>query len=159
VAYPIIIAPDYYRTFQKTDMTVKEHLLILLPSINASLMMSLLFFGIRAAMPAKMSRLLALSVMGPGGSFAYCAALFAFHQKRRPFHENNQGHSLVKEHLGSTAQESGAHQSMSAPENLILFQEILKPIESNNSRLPISPLKPMLHYLCEPTTKLIIGGT
>jgi hypothetical protein len=31
-------------------------------------------------------------------------------------------------------------------------------IGANNSILPISPLKPMLRYVCEPTTKLIIGG-
>ena len=82
VAYPMIIAPVYYRTFQKTGMTLKEYVFILLPSINASLIMSLVIFGIRAAMPGKVSPLLALLAMVLGGSLAYCAALFAFYRER-----------------------------------------------------------------------------
>jgi O-antigen/teichoic acid export membrane protein len=82
VAYPIMITPVYHRVFQKTGITAREYLGILLPSINASIIMSLVLFGIRSVIPAKMSPLLALSALMIGGSLAYGTALFAFYRQR-----------------------------------------------------------------------------
>jgi O-antigen/teichoic acid export membrane protein len=81
-AYPVIIAPVYYRVFSKTGVTAKEYLSILLPSINASVIMSAVLFGIRAIIPAKLSPFLALLALTISGSLAYCAALFAFYRER-----------------------------------------------------------------------------
>lgn len=82
VAYPIIIAPVYYRTFQRTGMAVKEYVLVLLPSINASAIMAIALFGIRAIIPAKMPALLALALLTLGGALVYCGSLFTFHRER-----------------------------------------------------------------------------
>jgi len=82
VAYPIIIAPVYSRVFQKTGMTAKEYASILLPSINASVIMSLVLFAIRAVIPAKSPPLMTLMTLTTGGTLAYCCALFAFHRER-----------------------------------------------------------------------------
>ena len=81
-AYPIMITPVYHRVFQKTGITAREYLGILLPSINASIIMSLVLFGIRSVIPAKMSPLLALLALMIGGSLAYGTALFAFYRQR-----------------------------------------------------------------------------
>ena len=81
-AYPIMISPVYHRVFQKTGITAREYLEILLPSINASIIMSLVLFGIRSVIPAKMSSLLALLGLMIGGSLAYGTALFAFYRQR-----------------------------------------------------------------------------
>jgi O-antigen/teichoic acid export membrane protein len=82
VAYPIIIAPLYYRTFQKTGMTANEYVLVLLPSINASIIMTTALFGIRAVIPPKLPPVLALLLLTIGGAVAYCGSLFAFHRER-----------------------------------------------------------------------------
>jgi ABC-type uncharacterized transport system permease subunit len=82
VAYPVIIAPVFYRVFQKTGLTAREYVSILLPSINASIIMSLVLFAIRLAIPTKLSPLLALLALTFGGILAYFAALFAFYRER-----------------------------------------------------------------------------
>jgi O-antigen/teichoic acid export membrane protein len=82
VAYPIIIAPIYYRMFQKTDMTAKEYVAVLLPSVNASALMAAVLFGIRAVIPAKLPAVLGLSILTIGGAIAYWCALYAFHRAR-----------------------------------------------------------------------------
>jgi PST family polysaccharide transporter len=81
-AYPVVIAPIYYRVFQKTGMKAIEYVSVLLPSINASLVMSVVLFGLREVMPGKLAPLSALLVMVLGGSLAYCAVLFAFYRGR-----------------------------------------------------------------------------
>jgi hypothetical protein len=82
VASPIIIAPIYYRMFQKTDMTAKEYVAVLLPSVNASALMAAVLFGIRAVIPAKLPAVLGLSILTIGGAIAYWCALYAFHRAR-----------------------------------------------------------------------------
>jgi PST family polysaccharide transporter len=82
VAYPIIIVPLYYRIFQKTGMTAKEYVLILLPSLSASIIMATFLFGIRAVTPSKLPPLLALSLLALGGALIYCGSLYAFHRER-----------------------------------------------------------------------------
>jgi len=82
LAYPIIIAPVYYRVFQKTNTTVREYVSVLVPSINASIFMSIVVLGIRAVIPGNLSSMLGLLFLALGGSLAYCAALFAFYRQR-----------------------------------------------------------------------------
>ncbi len=82
VAYPLIIAPVYYRAFQKTGLTLGEYVRVLVPSINASLLMAAVLFGIRAKMPGSLPPLLALVIIVLSGSVAYCGALFLFYRER-----------------------------------------------------------------------------
>jgi O-antigen/teichoic acid export membrane protein len=82
VGYPIIIAPVYYRTFRKTDTTLKEYVSTLLPSANASAIMALVLFAIRAMIPVSMPNLLAISLLTSAGVLVYCGVLFAFHRDR-----------------------------------------------------------------------------
>ncbi len=82
LAYPIIIAPVYYRTFQKTGTTAKEYLRILLPSINASIVMAIVLFGIRAIMSAKIRALWGLSLLTIVGAATYSSVLLVFYRER-----------------------------------------------------------------------------
>jgi O-antigen/teichoic acid export membrane protein len=81
-AYPIIIAPVYYRTFEKTGTKVKEYASVLFPSINASIIMAVALFGMRSMISPKIGPLWMLSILTIGGAFTYCGALMAFHRKR-----------------------------------------------------------------------------
>ncbi|MGB2635570.1 MAG: lipopolysaccharide biosynthesis protein [Candidatus Acidiferrum sp.] len=82
LAYPIIITPVYYRTFQKTGTTAKEYLRILLPSVNASIVMAIVLFGVRAIISIKLRALGALFLLTTIGSATYCGVLFVFYRER-----------------------------------------------------------------------------
>jgi O-antigen/teichoic acid export membrane protein len=82
LAYPIIIAPVYYRTFQKTGTRPGEYAAILLPSISASVIMAVALFGIRIILPGKLPPLMTLCILTLSGALIYCGALFAFHRER-----------------------------------------------------------------------------
>jgi PST family polysaccharide transporter len=82
VAYPVIIAPVYRRTFQKTGTTPMEYLRILLPSINASLAMAVVLAGVRRIIPPQTHALWGLLLLTAVGAATYCAVLFIFYRPR-----------------------------------------------------------------------------
>ncbi len=82
VAYPLIIAPVYYRVFRKTEMSTKEYVSILLPSAVGSAIMAVAVLGIREVMPPHLTPLSSLLLVTIGGILAYSAALFALYRKR-----------------------------------------------------------------------------
>jgi O-antigen/teichoic acid export membrane protein len=82
VAYPIIIAPVYYRTFQKTGTNAKEYVLVLFPAINASIIMAVALFGLRSVIGNKLGPIYTMAILVSGGALFYCSALLLFHRKR-----------------------------------------------------------------------------
>jgi PST family polysaccharide transporter len=82
LAYPVIIAPVYYRTFQKTGMRIREYVATLWPSVAACVVMALVLLGVRRIVRAGDSAWLGLSALTISGAVAYCSALFAFHRER-----------------------------------------------------------------------------
>jgi O-antigen/teichoic acid export membrane protein len=82
LAYPIIIAPVYYRVFQKTGMRLGQYLKVLVPSLNASIIMVIAVLGVRAILRARISPVLELSVLSGIGAVAYGGALLVFYRDR-----------------------------------------------------------------------------
>jgi O-antigen/teichoic acid export membrane protein len=82
VVYPFIIAPVYYRTFQKTDTKVGEYVATLIPAVSASGIMAISLFGIRVLLPPSLPALVMLSTLTLGGAVIYCGALFVLHRER-----------------------------------------------------------------------------
>jgi O-antigen/teichoic acid export membrane protein len=82
VAYPVIIAPVYYRVFQRTNLAVGQYLSVLWPSIHASLVMTLAVLAVRWKIPARWPAAVSLSILIITGGLVYSATLFVFYRKR-----------------------------------------------------------------------------
>jgi len=82
VAYPLVMIPLYYRALEKTGLKLKEYLFVVIPAINASVMMTAVVLLIRFLLkdrPHSLSGLLLLSICG---ALSYAGALFVFHRAR-----------------------------------------------------------------------------
>lgn len=82
VGYPVIIAPVYYRTFQKTGATLKEYVLTLLPSASASAIMAVVLLGIRRVLPAETPSPSALILLIGAGGIVYGGTLLGLYRVR-----------------------------------------------------------------------------
>lgn len=82
VAYPVIIAPVYYRVFQKTVMRVGEYLKVLVPSVTGSVIMVAAVLGMRAVVPERTPAVLSLCLIVAVGALAYGGGLFVFYRDR-----------------------------------------------------------------------------
>ena len=82
VAYPFIIAPVYYRTFQRTGLTLMEYLRTLWPSVHASLIMAGGVIVMRIVLPKTLPAPSTLALLIVTAFLLYCGALWAFHRKR-----------------------------------------------------------------------------
>jgi O-antigen/teichoic acid export membrane protein len=82
VAYPIVIAPVYYRVFQKTEMPTGEYVRVLVPSLTASAIMVIAVWGTRAILPVQTPAVLSLCATALVGAVAYCGGLLLLHRGR-----------------------------------------------------------------------------
>jgi PST family polysaccharide transporter len=82
VAYPPIVAPMYYRVFQKTGMQPKEYVSVLMPALSASVTMTVGVLFMRTILPAGSHPLPHLLLIMAVGVLSYAGALLAFHRHR-----------------------------------------------------------------------------
>jgi PST family polysaccharide transporter len=82
VAYPAVIAPMYFRVFQKTGMQLREYASVLMPALSASTLMALVVLVTRSALPGALRPILCLVLLLAAGALSYAAALLAFHRPR-----------------------------------------------------------------------------
>jgi PST family polysaccharide transporter len=82
LAYPPLMVPIFYRTFQRIEMKALEYLASLMPSLGASLAMACAILAIRAVLGRGHSPLLSLGVSGITGALFYGGTLWMFHRER-----------------------------------------------------------------------------
>jgi PST family polysaccharide transporter len=79
-AYPLIIAPMYYRVFHKTGMRLREYASAVMPAVSASALMVVTVLLVRFSLPSGRHSLMGLSCIIIAGAITYTGALFAFHR-------------------------------------------------------------------------------
>jgi PST family polysaccharide transporter len=80
VIYPFVIAPMYYRVFQKTGMQLTEYASAVWPAVSASAIMAALVLLARQMLPAGFRPLPCLLLIIAAGALAYGGALLVFHR-------------------------------------------------------------------------------
>jgi PST family polysaccharide transporter len=82
VAYPPVMAPMYYRAFQKTGTQLKEYVFVLMPALSASAFMAVVILLTRSVLPAGSHPLFCLLLLVAIGALSYAGALLTFHRPR-----------------------------------------------------------------------------
>jgi O-antigen/teichoic acid export membrane protein len=82
IIYPLIIAPMYYRVFQKTGVQAAEYASAILPAVSASVIMTVVVIFVRVILPNGTRPLFCLLLVIATGALSYAGALLAFHRRR-----------------------------------------------------------------------------
>lgn len=82
VAYPLVMAPMYYKVFKKTEIHLREYVSILTPALSASSVMAVVVLVTRSALPAGFRPITSLSLLVVLGAVSYLGALFVFYRHR-----------------------------------------------------------------------------
>lgn len=82
VAYPVIMAPMFFRTLHKTGAPLREYVSVVRPALNASAVMIAAVLLTRSALPAQSHSPLSLSILIIVGALSYGSVFAIFYRDR-----------------------------------------------------------------------------